>query len=66
MSIDEDAYTLWYKQLSAPHDWNALEAKWMGVGRVGQSAIYRRIGKSLVHQYDGWWLKHLRYIVCAI
>lgn len=42
----------------------------MGVGRVGQSAIYRRIGKSLIHQYDGWcdvwWLKHLRYIVCAI
>ncbi|KIR53366.1 DNA polymerase lambda subunit [Cryptococcus gattii Ru294] len=40
-------------ELSAPHDWNALEAKWMGVGRVGQSAIYRRIDILCV-PYESW------------
>lgn len=37
----------------------------MGVGRVGQSAIYRRIGKSLVCQYVGWWLKPVSDILCV-
>nr|KIR88216.1 DNA polymerase lambda subunit [Cryptococcus tetragattii IND107] len=40
-------------ELSAPHDWNALEAKWMGVGRVGQSTIYRRIDILCV-PYESW------------
>jgi hypothetical protein len=33
-------------QLSAPHDWRALEAKWMGVGRLNHNSLHRRIGKS--------------------
>ncbi|KIR24693.1 DNA polymerase lambda subunit [Cryptococcus deuterogattii 99/473] len=40
-------------ELSTPHDWNALEAKWMGVGRVGQSANYRRIDILCV-PYESW------------
>lgn len=34
------------EQLSAPHDWKALEAKWMGVGRLKTHSIHRRIGTS--------------------
>lgn len=64
-SVKKDPYILLYKQLSAPHDWNALEAKWMGVGRVGQSAMYRRIGKLFVCQYVGWWLKFITDILCV-
>jgi hypothetical protein len=33
-------------QLSQPHDWRALEAKWMGVGRATPEGKYRRIGMS--------------------
>ena len=36
-------------QLSAPHDWRALEAKWMGVGRLNHNSLHRRIGKSATH-----------------
>jgi DNA polymerase lambda len=36
-----------YEKLSAPHDWNALEAKWMGVGKVGPNELHRRIGEIL-------------------
>jgi len=32
------------EQLSAPHDWKALEAKWMGVGRLNVHSLHRRIG----------------------
>lgn len=32
-------------QLSAPHDWKALEAKWMGVGRLSHNSLHRRIGE---------------------
>ncbi|KAK4689224.1 hypothetical protein P7C73_g887, partial [Tremellales sp. Uapishka_1] len=34
--------------LSTPHDWRALEAKWMGVGKASPSGKYRRIGGSAV------------------
>lgn len=40
-------------QLSAPHDWWALEAKWMGVCRLNSQSLHRRIGTSdflLLHQ----------------
>jgi len=30
-----------------PHDWRALEAKWMGVGRLDANSKHRRIGKFL-------------------
>lgn len=34
------------EKLSAPHDWRALEAKWMGVGRLNHNSLHRRIGQS--------------------
>lgn len=36
-------------QLSAPHDWRALEAKWMGVCRLNTHSLHRRIGASSNH-----------------
>jgi DNA polymerase lambda len=29
-----------------PHDWRALEAKWMGVGRLDANSRHRRIGEA--------------------
>ncbi|WVQ84531.1 hypothetical protein IAT38_006685 [Cryptococcus sp. DSM 104549] len=39
--------------LSTPSDWTALEAKWMGVGRVGPSGKYRRIDILCV-PFESW------------
>nr|XP_031861606.1 uncharacterized protein CI109_002836 [Kwoniella shandongensis]KAA5528678.1 hypothetical protein CI109_002836 [Kwoniella shandongensis] len=39
--------------LGAPSDWNAPEAKWMGVGKVSPSSKYRRID-ILCIPYEQW------------
>jgi DNA polymerase lambda len=52
-------------QLSLPHDWRALEAKWMGVGRLDQNSKFRRIGRFGNQSYKAH-VRHPLYSVRAV